>query len=489
MKNRLRANIYAGFFISSLLIATISFFYYKSTDDFVQAAEDVQRSTLRLRQLERVLSLLKDAETGERGYIITRQEPFLAPYRSAITRLNSQMQLLEQLTAQIPFYQQRMPLLDSLISRHIAALNSNISLVQQGQMQQVTESVLSGKAKKLLDSIRFTIGYMQQYEENLLVDLQEVAEKDVQTNYLVNAIGIALTVSLFAIGFWLTTSELTLREQLEKELLEKNEELLSLNEELKAALEEARASNEKIREYSAILEEKNQALEFLNKELEAFSYTVSHDLQTPLHTISGFVGLLSQAPAVVHDREVTRQLSIIEKSAARMNSLINDLLRFSRVGKLSLQKTISLMNHLLQLAIHELSESLNLQRVNIIVNPLPPVYADRKLLYQVWINLLSNAVKFSAKVPEPIVEIACKESAGRYVFSVSDNGVGFDKNLGDPFWVFKRLHRKEEYEGTGIGLAIVQRIVERHGGEVWADSTPGNGATFYFSLPKEKPPA
>ncbi|MDO1446622.1 CHASE3 domain-containing protein [Rhodocytophaga aerolata] len=491
MKNRLKTSIYLGISVAFLLIAVISFFYYKSTNDFIQSSRQVQQSTLRSRQLERVLSLLKDAETGQRGYIITQQESFLEPYLSATAHLHTQTLLLKQLTANLVFYQDRVPLLDSLISQQISVLNGHVTLVKQGHIQQATARVASGKAKKLLDAIRANVGEMQAYEEGMMLKLQEEADRDVLTNYWVNYIGIILTVSIFAIGFRIITGDLSLREKLEKALNTKNEELKglneeleALNEELKAALEEANASNEKIKEYSGLLEEKNHTLEFLNKELEAFSYTVSHDLQSPLHTISGFAGLLSQTPALTADQEASRQLEVIERSAARMDGLINDLLRFSRVGKTALQKANFNMLVLVEQVLADLKERTALEPIQFTISQLPQVMADKKLLYQVWINLLSNAIKFSAKVAIPFIEIGCYETASFYTFWIKDNGVGFHTKQEDPFGVFKRLHRKEDYPGSGIGLAIVQRIIERHGGETWAHSSPGNGATFYFTLPR-----
>jgi signal transduction histidine kinase len=484
MKNRLKTNIYLGIGIAFLLITVISFFYFKSTNDFIQSSKEVQRSTLRSRQLERVLSLLKDAETGQRGYIITQQETFLEPYFSATAHLHTQTRLLKQLTANMIFYQDRLPLLDSLIGQQISVLNGNINLVKQSRMQEVTAMVASGKAKHLLDIIRASIGEMQAYEEGMMLKLEEEANRDVLTNHWVNFIGILLTISIFAIGFRIITSDLSVREKLENALNIKNEELEALNEELKAALEEASASNEKIKEYSGILEEKNQTLEFLNKELEAFSYTVSHDLQSPLHTISGFAGLLSQTPALTADQEASRQLEVIEKSAARMDDLINDLLRFSRLGKTTVHKTSINMLVLVKQVLADLQESTPLEPLQFTISQLPQVMADKKLLYQVWVNLLSNAIKFSSKVATPIIEIGCYETASYYTFWIKDNGVGFQLKQGDPFGVFKRLHRKDDYPGTGIGLAIVQRIIERHGGETWAHSSPGHGATFYFTLPR-----
>jgi signal transduction histidine kinase len=484
MKNNLRKNIYTGFTIAFLLIALISFFYYKSTADYIHSSEAVQRSTQRIGELEALLSLLKDAETGERGYIISQQDRFLEPYTLATSRINAQKDELKVLTENDPVYRRQLPQLDSLIATHIAFLDNNIHMVKNGQIQQVTEIVVSGQGKKLLDTIRTAIGHLQQHESKKLAILEAAAERDVFINYLVNYLGIGLTILLFVIGFFVITSDLTIREKLEKQLFEKNELLLSMNEELHAALEEATASNETSKEYANMLQQKNEILKYLNQELEAFSYTVSHDLQSPLHVISGYAGMLAQTTSVSQDKEIYRQIEIIEKNAARMDELINDLLRFSRLGKANIKKKDVDMQALVQQVMADMQDKHPLEKYSFIIGFLPHAAADKNLIPQVWTNLIGNAIKFSSRAAAPVIEISSEESSGKYVFLVRDNGIGFDPAQGDPFGVFKRLHNREQFAGNGIGLAIVERIIRHHGGEVWADSAPGRGATFHFTLPK-----
>jgi light-regulated signal transduction histidine kinase (bacteriophytochrome) len=342
----------------------------------------------------------------------------------------------------------------------------------------------SGQGKRLLDTIRSEIKNMQQYEEKVLATLEIQAENDTLINYVANYTGIGLTLVLFTIGFFVITSALNHREKLEKQLVQKNEELGTLNEELRATLEEAQASNELIQNYTHLLEEKNQSLAYLNKELESFSYSISHDLKSPLHTIAGFAGLLSQTQASVLDEEANRMIGIIEKNALRMDGLISDLLRFSRLGKASIKKTTTDMHALVQQVIRQLQETQPVQKYQFKVAKLPAMVIDGKLMYQVWENLLSNAVKFSSRNAFPFIEVGCQQEPGKVTFFVRDNGIGFDSIIDDPFGVFKRLHTNEGFEGNGIGLAIVERIILHHGGEVWAESAPGNGATFYFLLPQ-----
>jgi light-regulated signal transduction histidine kinase (bacteriophytochrome) len=289
---------------------------------------------------------------------------------------------------------------------------------------------------------------------------------------------------LFVIGFFVITSDLKVRETLEKQLAEKNELLLALNEELEAALEEANASNETTKEYANKLEQKNEILKYLNQELEAFSYTVSHDLQSPLHVISGYAGMLAQTSSISQNKEIYRQIEIIEKNAARMDELINDLLRFSRLGKANIKKKDVDMHALVQQVMADMQDKHPLEKYRFIIGFLPTAKADKNLIPQVWTNLIGNAIKFSSRVATPVIEIGSEETSDKYIFFIRDNGIGFDPAQGDPFGVFKRLHSREQFAGNGIGLAIVDRIIHHHGGEVWADSAPGTGATFHFTLPR-----
>jgi signal transduction histidine kinase len=254
-----------------------------------------------------------------------------------------------------------------------------------------------------------------------------------------------------------------------------------------AVLERAK---EELRTLNAELEQRVTArttqLEAANKELEGFSYSVSHDLRAPLRAVSGFAELLSADHAEQLDAEGQRKLNVIRSEAARMGTLIDDLLAFSRLGRKSLQPTELDVRALVSNVAERLLREPGGERVELRVGHLPVASGDRALLEQVWINLLSNAVKFSSKKEHPIVEVGAISEEREYVFFVRDNGAGFDPRYqAKLFGVFQRLHDASEFPGTGVGLALVQRIIVRHGGRVWADSKPGEGATFYFTLPKE----
>jgi PAS domain S-box-containing protein len=232
------------------------------------------------------------------------------------------------------------------------------------------------------------------------------------------------------------------------------------------------------------VEQRTSELKAAISELEAFSYSVSHDLRAPLRAIEGFSGILLEDHSASLDEEAKRLLQIVRKNSLHMSKLIDDLLAFSRISRKDFVKKRVPMEDLARVVVEDLRQGQ--KEAEISIGELPDAFGDTALLRQVWINLLSNAFKFSRQNPSPRIEVGARGSAREIVYYVRDNGVGFDmKYAGKLFGVFQRLHSIEEFEGTGVGLAIVQRIVHKHGGRTWAEGRVNEGATFYFSLPKQ----
>jgi light-regulated signal transduction histidine kinase (bacteriophytochrome) len=277
----------------------------------------------------------------------------------------------------------------------------------------------------------------------------------------------------------------TANRELQREVLERKRaeaEVRQANAELEGRVSERTAQ---LRDANQSLTRRTVELEAAMKELDAFAYSVSHDLRAPLRHISGFAGLLQKAAGPSLPDKSGHYLEEIAGAAMQMGRLIDDLLQFSRTGRAELRPQRLELTELVAEGIHQLGPESNGRNIRWKTNPLPAVQADPALLRQVLANLLSNAIKYSRPRDPAEIEIGCASEDGQEtVIYVRDNGVGFDMKYSEKlFRVFQRLHTDEEFEGTGIGLANVRRIIARHGGRTWAEGKLGAGATFYFSLP------
>ncbi len=259
--------------------------------------------------------------------------------------------------------------------------------------------------------------------------------------------------------------------------------LLGISEDIterKVAQEQIERLNESLKLHGA-------QLESANKELEAFSYSVSHDLRAPLRHISGFVDLLRQHAASKLDDKGQRYLDTIAASAGRMGELIDDLLVFSRMGRSEMGRAKVSLSPMVAQVLREMESDVKGRTIEWAISALPDVEADPAMLRLVFANLISNAIKYTRTRDRARIEIGTTNGGPEVVVFVRDNGVGFDMKYAHKlFGVFQRLHKAEEFEGTGIGLANVRRIIHRHGGRTWAEGELDRGASFYFSLPKHK---
>lgn len=281
----------------------------------------------------------------------------------------------------------------------------------------------------------------------------------------------------------LTHSPQDLIRILQSELEETNREVMALTVELEKRVEErttalSRAQNE--------LEQKNQRLESAYREMETFTHSVAHDLRAPLRHLQSFAHVLLEDCGGVLDEQGKGYVERLIQTAEHMGVLFDELLNFARTSQQPINRRDVDFDPMVRQIVQEFQAEAGTRPIEWQLSPLPAVQGDELMLRQVWVNLIGNAFKYSRHQENPRIEILQESRNGEHIFSVRDNGVGFDMRYAEKlFNIFQRLHSGTEFEGTGVGLALVRRIVERHGGRVWAESTPGNGAVFSFSLPRE----
>jgi len=278
-----------------------------------------------------------------------------------------------------------------------------------------------------------------------------------------------------------------LKDSLEKQVEERTVELQDKVEKLNKSQKAMLYMVEDLNSITAELQEERRKLELSNKELEAFAYSVSHDLRAPLRAINGFSGFLMEDYADKLDEEGKRLLSVIRKNADKMDALIADILNLSRISRAEMTLEEVSMYTLAKSKYDEIATEEEKQAFEFNISKLPPAVGDENLLGQLWQNLIGNALKYSSKSENKRIEIGYRENRDKVIYYIKDEGAGFNPKYKDKlFGVFQRLHKDNEFEGTGVGLAVVQRIVHRHGGEIWAESEVNKGAAFYFSIPRAK---
>jgi PAS domain S-box-containing protein len=270
-------------------------------------------------------------------------------------------------------------------------------------------------------------------------------------------------------------------------IFDENNEVIAFSHSVRD-ITERKLVDEKIKNLNATLElriaERTTQLEAANKEQEAFSYSVSHDLRAPLRRVHGFTQILQEDYADKFDEDGQKLCLSITENTKKMGTLIDDLLAFAQLSHTDMQRSVINMKELINAVYLDITDAKSRERITLSIGEICNVAVDSTMIKHVWTNLLSNAVKYSSKKERAIISISCKNENGQCIYCIKDNGVGFDMNyVNKLFGVFERLHSENDFDGTGVGLAIVKRIIQRHGGKVWAESAVGKGASFYFSLP------
>ena len=456
-----------------IVLAAIAFTaHLTATAQEVHArAYDVLTSSYRL------LSILVDAETGMRGFLLAGDRVFTEPYVKATNEYPREIERLRSV-AGVAAVQP----VERAAERMFAYHRANLALVDAGRREETLRLSRRHEGKALMDAFRAELARVVRDER------QDVGQKelDVQgsTRLMAAALGIGFLANLIvAFGAAaLFTRGISRRVT----LLIDNTERFAAGEPLHPLQDGDDEIAQLDRHFHVMAASRDQArrqLESANAQLESFSYSVSHDLRAPVRALSGYAVMLEEDHGGVLDAEGRRMLGVIQSEATRLGTLIDELLAFSRLGNLPLRMATVNVGELAADVVREVCGRTGAATIE----PMPLAGGDPALLRHVLTNLVSNAVKFSAPKGIPQITIGGQAGEAEHTYWVRDRGVGFDARYAEKlFGVFQRLHDAAEFEGTGVGLAIVKRIVDRHGGRVWAESAPGEGATFFFTLPDAK---
>lgn len=449
MKLNFKQGVMSGFIITILTIGALGVYAYIGIERLIESGVEQNRSLKIANDAERLLVTMIDLETGQRGFLITGDSSYLEPYETALQSIDDGMLSLSAYGTTAA-RSENFTLLTKLVNRKISVAKEILRL-RATSLDQADVRMKSGGEKNVMDSIRSVIDMIRgDVNQDYLRASHAVESKLDVSRYLVS---IALAIpTLVLIGLFFN-------------ILRNQERLERANKRLEKA---------------------NEEITKLNSDLESFTYSVSHDLRAPLRSINGYAAVLMEDHAPDLPEDASRILGVIAKNGRRMGQLIDDLLDFSRLGRKELQRSQVGMTEMVKRVIEEMQEVPNERiQLNLVVGELPDVYADSRMMKQVWVNLISNALKYSGGAEYPTIEIGGYTTDDSFCFFVKDNGVGFNMQyLSKLFGVFQRLHKQDEFEGTGVGLALVKRIIDRHGGKVWAEGVVNEGATFYFSLPK-----
>lgn len=480
-----RNTLTALLFGATLVVIVNTWVAFRSVNVLVVSEQWVQHTLEVINQVEVIMSAAKDAETGNRGYLITGEEVYLQPYTAAIKELPADLNRCQSLTADNPTQQARIADMRALVEQRLSLLAQGIALRRGGSgRDEISLLVLSGTGKAEMDHLRQIADQMEAEERRLLVLRVDAAHASSLKARVTIGLASALDLLLLVFIFRHLERERALRLETERVAVELAEARTSIE----AKSEELQTLN---RELEQRVQLRTAELEITNRELEAFSYSVSHDLRAPLRTIDGFSLALEEDYTDAVDATGKDYIRRVRGGVQRMGQLIDALLQLSRITRTELVREEFDMGAVARSVVAELQigssragsieMGANAALVDFVVGDGPTADGDPKLFRVALENLLGNSVKFSAKVASPRVEFGWDADAGAWF--VRDNGAGFDMFYADRlFTAFNRLHGDKDFKGSGIGLATVARVIRRHHGRIWAESAVGNGATFWFTL-------
>jgi signal transduction histidine kinase len=439
-----------------IILISIGALSYRSQVRNEEDREWVTHTHLVVERLQVIRIDITQAETGQRGYILTGQERYLTFYRAGVEKLGPDIKALQDLTSDNPVQQENIKRLKSLVADRLGELAEGIDIRKQSGLLAGVDSVARrNNDERWIEMIAAQMDEMRHTEAELLGARLVTAAASTRKMKVLIAGGNALAILILLVAAFVIHSETGKRDQADENL---------------------KQANKRLERQSAELSE-------TNIELESFSYSVAHDLRAPLRHIAGYSSVLAQDYGPRLDTEGLRCLTTIVDSARRMGRLVDDLLALSQIGRKELAFQEMDLGSLVARVVEELATESAGREVEWQIGELFCAECDPGLMKQVFTNLLSNAVKYTRRQAHAVIQVGQSLQNGERVIFIRDNGVGFEMQYANKlFGVFQRLHKARDFEGTGVGLAIVQRIIRKHGGRVWAEARVDQGATFFFTL-------
>ena len=467
----------AGFGLAIVLLIANAYISFRATNTLVENNRLVVHTQQVIEKLSEAVTAITTAETSQRGFIITGDESFLRHYSEALPQIDRAIEGLKRLTTDNQAQQERLAAFEAAVKRRRETLDRNLELRKAEGIDYVRGAARLLQGKEQMDEVRRIAGEIQADEDRLLAVRTVQSDASARNTTLTFLAANALVLILLGAVYYVVAADISERQRSAERLREAHDQLET-----------------RVQERTLELKELNTELERSNRELQDFAFVASHDLQEPLRKIQAFGDRLRTKHGSQLNDEASDYLQRMQGAAGRMHTLINDLLTFSRVTTKAQPFASTDLNEVARGVLNDLEVRLQETDGTVEIGELPSIDADALQMRQLLQNLIGNAIKFHRPGVPPIIKIdgTISPDAGddepngkkTLALTVEDNGIGFDeKYLDRIFTPFQRLHGRTEYPGTGIGLAVCRKIVERHGGTLTAQSTPGEGSIFIAILP------